>query len=77
MSPDHADRRVPTFWIPAHGSAKPWRRDRVPKAKEEFPVMQIGAMNHPAQEVLSELRWMAELGLEFIDLTIEPPAAAS
>lgn len=39
--------------------------------------MQIGAMNHPAQEVLSELRWMADLGLEFIDLTIEPPAAAS
>lgn len=39
--------------------------------------MQIGAMNHPAHEVLDEIRWMAELGLEFIDLTIEPPAAAS
>jgi sugar phosphate isomerase/epimerase len=39
--------------------------------------MQIGAMNHPAHDVLEEIRWMAELGLEFIDLTIEPPAAAS
>jgi sugar phosphate isomerase/epimerase len=39
--------------------------------------MQIGAMNHPAQDVLDEIRWMAKLGLDFIDLTIEPPAAAS
>lgn len=39
--------------------------------------MKIGAMNHPAADVLSEIRWMAEMGLEFIDLTIEPPAAAS
>jgi sugar phosphate isomerase/epimerase len=39
--------------------------------------MLVGAMNHPAQDVLSELRWMADMGLEFIDLTIEPPAAAS
>jgi sugar phosphate isomerase/epimerase len=39
--------------------------------------MQIGAMNHPAEDVLREIRWMHELGLEFIDLTIEPPAAAS
>jgi len=39
--------------------------------------MQIGAMNHPANDVLSEIRWMADMGLEFLDLTIEPPAAAS
>jgi sugar phosphate isomerase/epimerase len=39
--------------------------------------MLIGAMNHPAQEVVSEIRWMAEMGLDFLDLTIEPPAAAS
>jgi sugar phosphate isomerase/epimerase len=39
--------------------------------------MQIGAMNHPVQDVISEIRWMAEMGLEFIDLTIEPPGAAS
>jgi len=39
--------------------------------------MLIGAMNHPAQDVLGEIRWMAEMGLEFLDLTIEPPAAAS
>ncbi len=37
--------------------------------------MQIGAMNHPARPVEEELRWMAELGLDFIDLTLEPPAA--
>jgi sugar phosphate isomerase/epimerase len=39
--------------------------------------MQIGAMNHPAHDVLDEIRWMAEMDLEFLDLTIEPPAAAS
>ena len=39
--------------------------------------MLIGAMNHPAQDVLSEIRWMAELNLEFVDLTLEPPAAAA
>ena len=39
--------------------------------------MIIGAMNHPAKDPVEEIRWMAELGLEFIDLTIEPPGAAS
>jgi len=39
--------------------------------------MLIGAMNHPANDVLTEIEWMAGLGLGFIDLTLEPPAAAS
>lgn len=39
--------------------------------------MLIGAMNHPAHEVLDEINWMAALGLDFIDLTLEPPLAAS
>ncbi len=39
--------------------------------------MLIGAMNHPAEDVVSEITWMAELGLDFIDLTLEPPQAAS
>lgn len=39
--------------------------------------MLIGAMNHPAHDIHGELAWMAEMGLEFIDLTVEPPAAAS
>ena len=34
-------------------------------------------MNHPARAVLDEIEWMAKLGLEFVDLTLEPPAAAS
>lgn len=38
--------------------------------------MLIGAMNHPAEDVLHEMAWMAEMGLEFVDLTLEPPAAA-
>jgi len=33
-------------------------------------------MNNPARELFSELRWMAEAKLDFIDLTLEPPAAA-
>ncbi|MBA4150422.1 MAG: sugar phosphate isomerase/epimerase [Verrucomicrobia bacterium] len=38
--------------------------------------MLIGAMNHPAEDVISEIKWMAALGLEFVDLTFEPPKAA-
>ena len=37
--------------------------------------MQIGAMNHPAANLADEIRWMSELGLDFLDLTLEPPAA--
>ena len=39
--------------------------------------MLIGTMNHPARDVIGEIEWMAAMGLEFIDLTLEPPAAAS
>src|SRR4051794_31004400 len=38
--------------------------------------MLIGAMNHPARPVLKEIEWMGEMGLDFIDLTLEPPCAA-
>src|SRR5215208_4715468 len=37
----------------------------------------IGAMNHPAHDVLQEIEWIAAMGLGFIDLTLEPPMAAS
>ncbi len=40
-------------------------------------MMLIGAMNHPRRDVIEEIRWMAEMGLDFIDLTLEPPCAAS
>jgi sugar phosphate isomerase/epimerase len=39
--------------------------------------MRIGAMNHPALNLESEIHRMADLGLDFVDLTLEPPAAAS
>lgn len=39
--------------------------------------MKIGAMNHPRNDLMAEMRWMSEMGLDFIDLTLEPPAAAS
>lgn len=39
--------------------------------------MLIGAMNHPAHDPVDEIRWMAEMGIDFVDLTIEPPSAAS
>ncbi|HWI41554.1 MAG TPA: sugar phosphate isomerase/epimerase, partial [Verrucomicrobiae bacterium] len=38
--------------------------------------MLVGAMNHPRREICDEIRWMAQMGLDFIDLTLEPPAAA-
>lgn len=39
--------------------------------------MQIGAMNNPSEPLEREIAWMAELHLDFIDLTLEPPAAAT
>jgi sugar phosphate isomerase/epimerase len=38
--------------------------------------MLIGTMNHPVNDVVSELEWMSRMGLEFVDLTLEPPRAA-
>src|SRR5207245_4149657 len=34
-------------------------------------------MNHPARDPIEEIRWMAGMGLDFVDLTLEPPLAAS
>ncbi len=39
--------------------------------------MQIGAMNHPGEPLAREIAWMAAMKLDFIDLTLEPPAAAT
>lgn len=39
--------------------------------------MLIGTMNHPERNVLEEIAWMADAGMEFLDLTLEPPEAAS
>jgi sugar phosphate isomerase/epimerase len=39
--------------------------------------MQVGAMNHPGEPLEREVAWMAELRLDFIDLTLEPPAVAT
>jgi sugar phosphate isomerase/epimerase len=39
--------------------------------------MLIGTMNHPEHNVIEEIGWMADAGMEFLDLTFEPPAAAS
>lgn len=32
-------------------------------------------MNHPGRDVIDEITWMAEMGIEFVDLTLEPPRA--
>jgi sugar phosphate isomerase/epimerase len=37
--------------------------------------MRIGAMNHPMRDVGSEIRRFAELGFDFVDLTLEPERA--
>lgn len=39
--------------------------------------MLIGAMNHPRNNIFDEMRWMAAMGMDFIDLTLEPPETAS
>jgi len=37
--------------------------------------MLIGTMNHPGRDVLKEIEWIAEMGFDFLDLTLEPPLA--
>jgi sugar phosphate isomerase/epimerase len=37
--------------------------------------MQIGAMNHPARNPLEEIDWLGRHGFDFVDFTLEPPAA--
>jgi sugar phosphate isomerase/epimerase len=37
--------------------------------------MKIGAMNHPARDPIPEIEWFGQNGFDFVDLTLEPPAA--
>jgi sugar phosphate isomerase/epimerase len=37
--------------------------------------MKIGAMNHPARDPVSEIKWIGQNKFDFVDLTLEPPAA--
>jgi sugar phosphate isomerase/epimerase len=37
--------------------------------------MKIGAMNHPARNPLEEIDWFGRQGFDFVDFTLEPPAA--
>lgn len=37
--------------------------------------MKVGAMNHPGRDPAEEIRVFADMGLDFIDLTLEPPMA--
>ncbi len=38
--------------------------------------MQLGAMNNPYASVFKEIKAIAEMGFDYIDLTIESPGAA-
>lgn len=37
--------------------------------------MQLGLMNNPSRDPLKEIARIADLGFDFVDLTLEPPAA--
>lgn len=37
--------------------------------------MRIGVMNHPARNPLEEIEWIGGNGFDFVDFTLEPPAA--
>jgi sugar phosphate isomerase/epimerase len=39
--------------------------------------MLIGAMNHPGRSLPQQIRWLGQTGFDFLDLTLEPPEAAS
>jgi sugar phosphate isomerase/epimerase len=37
--------------------------------------MKIGAMNNPARNPIQEINWFGQHGFDFVDFTLEPPAA--
>lgn len=37
--------------------------------------MLIGTMNHPGRDLMKEIEWIAGMGFDFLDLTLEPPQA--
>src|SRR5881628_3852598 len=37
--------------------------------------MKSGAMNHPARNPVEEIDWFGRHGFDFVDFTLEPPAA--
>ena len=39
--------------------------------------MLIGVMNNPARPLLEQIEWIGAAGFDFLDLTLEPPGAAS
>jgi sugar phosphate isomerase/epimerase len=39
--------------------------------------MLIGTMNHPGRELLAEIEAAAQMGFDFLDLTLEPPLASA
>lgn len=39
--------------------------------------MLIGTMNHPGRDLISEIQDIAAMGLDFVDLTLEPPRAGA
>jgi sugar phosphate isomerase/epimerase len=39
--------------------------------------MLIGAMNHPRRSLPEQIEWLGKNGFDFLDLTLEPPEAAS
>jgi sugar phosphate isomerase/epimerase len=46
-------------------------------AKGIANYMLIGAMNHPARSLTEQIEWLGKMGFGFLDLTLEPPHAAS
>jgi sugar phosphate isomerase/epimerase len=67
---------VPVFHAP-QVAAKVVNSDCEKLLAEDTARMLIGAMNHPERDPLEEISWMAEARMDFIDLTLEPPKAAS
>src|SRR5688500_4881611 len=63
-------RAALTGWTRGRGSH---RVGIIPGAGHIF----VSAMNQPGKNVIEEIAWMVALELEFIDLTLEPPVAAS
>jgi sugar phosphate isomerase/epimerase len=52
-----------------------WERDHEFWELRYPEPVQIGLMNNPARDVLKEITRAADFGFDFLDLTLEPPAA--
>src|SRR5258705_11745810 len=67
-------RPVPTCWPIGRTN---WHRPNNAVQTKGSKFMLIGSMNNPRHPLAEQIQWLGKMGFDFLDLTLEPPHAAS